>query len=117
MQAGGNDLNAGKTPQQVLADFQALATKVRTALPDVRIVYLSSSPSPARWSQAESQLEMNWLVKEYISAGKNLDYIESYNAFLGAGGKPPEELFVADGLHHNAEGYKIRASLVKPHLP
>lgn len=117
VQAGGNDLNAGKTPQQVLADFQALVTKVRAKLPYVRIAYLSSSPSPARWSQADKQLEMNRLVKDYIAAGKNLDYIELYDAFLNKDGKPREELFVADRLHHNAEGYKIRTAIVKPHLP
>ena len=49
IQAGGNDINAGKTPAQVLADFQAWVLKVRAALPEVRLVYLGQNPSPARW--------------------------------------------------------------------
>jgi lysophospholipase L1-like esterase len=117
VQAGGNDLNSGKTPQQVLADFQALVDKVRAKLPETRIAYLSINPSPARWTQVEKQNEANRLVKEYVAKGQNLDYIDLYDAFIGSDGKPREELFVADRQHHNAEGYKVRTQIVKPHLP
>lgn len=117
VQAGGNDLNARKTPQQVLADFQALVEKVRAALPETRIAYMSIGPSPARWAQVEQQKEANRLVKDYVAKGQNLDYIESFDAFLNSEGQPRDELFVADRLHHNAEGYKVRTQLVRPHLP
>jgi lysophospholipase L1-like esterase len=36
---------------------------------------------------------------------------------LGADGKPRPELFVSDMLHFNAEGYKLLAEVVRPHLP
>jgi lysophospholipase L1-like esterase len=117
VQAGGNDLNAGKTPQQVLADSQALVEKVRAKLPKTRIAFLSMSPSPARWSQVDKQREANRLVKEYAAKGTNLDYIDMFDAFLGSDGMPRADLFVADRLHHNAEGYKVRTQIVKPHLP
>jgi lysophospholipase L1-like esterase len=116
VQAGGNDINAGKTPQQVLADFQALVERVRASLPETRIAYLSINPSPARWSQVEQQKTANRLVKDYVAKGQNLDYIELFDAFLGADGQPRGELYVADRLHHNAEGYKVRTQIVKPHL-
>jgi len=116
VQAGGNDLKSGKSPPQVLADFQALVEKVRAKLPEARIAYLSISPSPARWSQAEQQKEANRLVKEYVATSTNLDYIELFDAFLGSDGMPRAELFVADRLHHNGEGYKVRTQIVKPHL-
>ena len=67
IQAGGNDINAGKTPEQVLADFQAWVTKVRAALPDVRLIYLGQGPSPARWAQREKQQQANQLVRDYIA--------------------------------------------------
>src|SRR5438477_12017143 len=34
--AGGNDINAGKTPETVLADFQALVKKIHDALPKTK---------------------------------------------------------------------------------
>ncbi len=115
--AGNNDINAGKTPQQVLVDFQALVEKIRAALPETRIAFLSINPSPKRWSQEAQQREANRLVKDYVAKGQNLDYIELFDAFLGPDGKPREELFVADRLHQNAEGYKVRTLVVRPHLP
>lgn len=116
IQAGGNDLNAGKSPEQVLADFKAYVEKVRAKLPETRIAYLNINASPARWAQVEKQKQANQLVKAYIAKGKNLDYIDIFDAMLGPDGKPRDELFVADRLHPSAEGYKVRTSIVLPHL-
>ena len=116
LQEGGNDINAGKKAEQVLTDFQAFVAKVRAELPEARIAFTSLSPSPKRWEQAAEQKKANRLVQEYVRAGKNLDYIELWDQFLGPEGKPREDLFVEDRLHNNAAGYKIRAQVVRPHL-
>jgi lysophospholipase L1-like esterase len=116
IQAGGNDINAGKTPEQVLADFQAWVTKVRAALPDVRLVYLGQGPSPARWAQREKQQQANQLVRDYIAKGKNMFFVDIWAPCLGADGEPRPELYVADKLHPSAEQYQIRAKLIRPLL-
>ncbi len=116
IQAGGNDLNAGKTPEQVLADFQAWAMKVRAALPDVRLVYLGQGPSPARWAQREKQQQANQLVRDYIANEKNMFFVDIWAACLAADGEPRPELYVADKLHPSAEQYQIRAKLIRPSL-
>ncbi|MCE9526432.1 MAG: hypothetical protein K8R36_10295 [Planctomycetales bacterium] len=116
LQSGGNDINAGKSPEQVAEDYRLFVEKVRTKLPEVRILFLSLQPSPARWAQAEKQKKTNALIRKQIEAGKNMAYIDAYDAFLTADGKPREELFVADKLHHNEAGYKIRKTLVTPFL-
>ncbi|MFI5378223.1 MAG: SGNH/GDSL hydrolase family protein [Tepidisphaerales bacterium] len=113
---GGNDINARKSPEQVLADFKAFVAKVRTALPDVPIAFSSIPPAPIRWSQADKIRKANQLIREYIATEKNLDYIEIFDALLGPDGTPREDLFLPDRLHPNAEGYKIRAALTRPHL-
>lgn len=114
--AGSNDIAAGKSPEQVASDFKGFVDQVRAELPDTRIVFMSIGPSPARWSQAEKQQQANRLIKAYINTGKNLDYIDLWDQFLGADGKPREEFFVADRLHHSESGYKIRADAVRPFL-
>ncbi len=116
LQSGGNDINAGKSPEQVAEDFRVFVEKVRAKLPEVRILFMSLQPSPARWSQAEKQKQTNALILKQIKAGKNMDYIDAYDAFLTADGQPREDLFVADRLHHNEAGYKIRTKLVTPFL-
>jgi lysophospholipase L1-like esterase len=116
VQAGGNDINAGKSPEQVLADFKAFVEKVRALLPDTRIAYLAMNPSPLRWAQRDKQQKGNQLIRDYIAGGKNLDFIEFWDVLLGPDGQPRADLFIADRLHNNAEGYKIRAAAVRPHL-
>lgn len=116
IQAGGNDINAGKTPERVFADFQAWVTKVRAALPDVRLVYLGQGPSPLRWAQREKQQQANQLVRDYIAKQKNMFFVDIWAACLGAHGEPRPELYVADRLHPSAEQYQIRAKLIRPTL-
>ena len=116
LQAGGNDLNAGKQVAQVVADFKTYVEKVRAKLPDVKIIYLGQSPSPARWAQREQQKDLNRLVREACTAGKNMTFVDLWEVTLGTDGQPRPELFVADKLHSSAEGYQIRTKLLRPVL-
>jgi lysophospholipase L1-like esterase len=117
LRAGGNDIHAGKTPEQVAADFEAFVEKVRARLPDVRIAYMTINASPARWANADREKKANELIREYIVKGSNLVYIDDWDAMLDADGKPREELFVQDRLHFNEAGYRIFADSVREHLP
>jgi alpha-L-arabinofuranosidase len=117
LRAGGNDLHAGKSPERVFADFKAFVNKVHAKLPQTEIVFISLSPSVARWSEAEQTKKLNQLVRDYVKGKKRLKYIETYETTLGPDGKPRPELFVEDKLHFNAEGYRILAERVRPHLP
>lgn len=117
IQAGGNDINAHKTPEQVLADFKEYVTKVRAALPDVKIIFLNLGPSPKRWEQREAQQKANALVREYIGTEKNLVYVDLWPSSIGSDGLPKPELYVADQLHPSAAAYAIRAELLRPLLP
>ena len=114
--AGGNDINAGKAPEVVFEDFKAFVVKVRAKLPAVRIAFMSSGPSLARWAQAEKLRKLNQLIKDYVGNDTSMDFIEAFDVFLGPDGKPRSELYVSDKLHNSAEGYKIRAELVRPYL-
>ncbi|MCX6898035.1 MAG: GDSL-type esterase/lipase family protein [Verrucomicrobia bacterium] len=114
--AGSNDINAGKSPEQVAADFEAFVVKVRAALPDTRIAFMSINPAPVRAAQLGKQRKANQLIKQYVAAGNNLDYINIFDAFLGPDGQPREDLFVADRLHHNAAGYEVRVKITRLHL-
>jgi len=116
LRAGGNDIHAGKMPEQVCGDFQAFVEKVRAKLPEVRIAYMTINATPSRWASVEREKKTNQLIKDYIAKGENFDYIDTFVATMGADGKPRQELFVKDRLHFNAEGYKILSSVVQSHL-
>jgi hypothetical protein len=116
LRAGGNDLWAGKTPEEVFADFKDFVAKVRQKLPETEIVFISLSPSIARWKQADKEKSLNTMVEDYIRGKPRLKYVETYSVPLGPEGQPRPELFVADKLHFSAEGYKLLAERVRPFL-
>jgi lysophospholipase L1-like esterase len=117
LRAGGNDLNAGKTALQVFADYQEFVAKIQARLPKTEIVFISLSPSIARWKQAEKEKAVNTMIEAYARRSPRLKYLETYDMVLGSDGQPRPELFVEDKLHFNAEGYKLLAGRVRPYLP
>ena len=48
LHAAGNDLNAGKSPETVMADFKALVAKLHESLPATKLIYMCAGPSPQR---------------------------------------------------------------------
>ena len=114
--AGGNDINAGKTPEQVFADYRAFIGKVHAALPATRIAYISFAPNPARWTQVERVRTANKLIEAHTRTDARLAFIDVYSKMLGDDGQPRPEIFVADRLHMNAEGYKLWRGIVGPVL-
>ena len=113
LRAGGNDIHAGKTAAQVFAEYKEFVAKVQSKLPESDIIFVGLAPTISRWNEAEENRALNRLVKEHVQGKKHLHYIETYDSVLGADGKPREELFVADKLHFNAEGYKILTKRVR----
>ena len=116
LHVGGNDVNTGKAPEQILADFQAFVARVRAALPDVPIAFSSTTPGPGRFEQAPQRVRTNQVIKDYIATQKNLMFIDLWNAMLTPDGKPREDLWVEDRIHPNHEGYLIRVRIMRPLL-
>lgn len=112
--AGGNDLAAGRSVENVFADFKEFAEVTHAKLPDAKIYYIAWNPTVARWKQHDKELRLNALVAGYIAGKSHLQYIETDDLPLGTNGLPRKELFVADGLHFSAAGYKLLAERVRP---
>ena len=51
--AGDNDIAGGRLSEQVVVEAERFVTKVRAALPDVRIVFIGLKPSILRWAQVD----------------------------------------------------------------
>lgn len=114
--AGDNDIDAGRSPQQVLADLQALVARLRQDLPSVRISYLAIKPSPLRIDQLDRQREANARVRTWLSTQPDTDFIDVATPMLDARGQPHEELFIGDRLHMSPAGYALWRQLVTPYL-
>ena len=103
--AGDNDLGDGKSPEQVLASYRALAEQVRSHLGPIPFTFLSIKPSPARVSLTETIRQTNEMIRrEHAAAPQNI-YVDAFTPMLGRDSKPRKELYADDGLHLSAEGY------------
>jgi lysophospholipase L1-like esterase len=114
--SGDNDLAAGKTPDQVLADFRAFERAVHAGLPKTPILVLSIKPSLRRWALWERMQRANALIEACCRQDPRLRYLDVATPMLGQDGQPRPELFREDGLHLNDKGYALWASLLRPYL-
>ena len=115
--AGGNDLNAGRSPEQVVAGFRAFTATVRARLPEAEIAYISIAGNPARWAQVEKVRAVNAAIAALIKDQPRMKFIDVFSRMLGEDGLPRPEIFSHDRLHMNAEGYKLWTEIVRPFLP
>ena len=115
--AGGNDINANKTPEEVFSSFKAFVGKVREKQPSTPIAYISIAGNPKRWSQVEKVIQANALIEAYTKANPGLLFIDVFHPMLGPDCLPKPEIFSSDKLHMNEDGYKLWTEIVAPYLP
>lgn len=117
LRAGGNDIHAGRTPDQVADDFREFVHKVHERLPNTDIQFIAWNPAPDRWGESLKLKRLNHLVRRMAAREPHVGYVDASDIGLTPDGKPRRELFVADQLHFNAEGYKLLVDRVRPFLP
>lgn len=115
LRAGGNDIAAGKSPEQVFSDFKDFVAKIHSKLPETIVVYTGLNATPSRWKNHEKEIAANALIEKFASETPNVKYIDTYNIALDKDGNPREELFV-DRLHFNADGYKLLTARIREFL-
>jgi len=114
--AGDNDLAAGITPEEVLHRFASFVEGVHRELPDTRIAYISIKPSPLRIGLLPQIRQTNTLIRDYTEGLDRVAFIDVYTPMLDPSGKPRGELFRADLLHLNADGYALWKRVIGPHV-
>lgn len=110
--AGENDLNAGKTADRIVADFERFLTLKSQALGDTPVYFISLKPSKARWAQYGAQQAINGRIKAIADRRSDLEFIDVAPAMLADG--RPRDIFVDDDLHMTPQGYVIWTSVIRP---
>jgi lysophospholipase L1-like esterase len=116
LRAGGNDIHAGGLPEEVAADFADFVRVVHERLPKTEIVYIGVSPAPARWGENDKYRDLNKRIRKLALHLPRVSYLDTYDMSLKPDGQARREIFVADQLHFNADGYKLLADRVRPYL-
>jgi hypothetical protein len=105
--AGDNDIGGGAPAEEVISTFEDFASKVKAALPDTEIVFLSIKPCLSRWKYWPVIQQANSAIAAYCNSNPELVFVDNTSAMLGEDGKPRKELFQKDQLHMNNKGYAI----------
>ncbi len=114
--AGGNDIHAGKSPEQVFEDYKSFVAKIHGALPGTRVLFMSLFPNVARAAEDGKCQALNRLIEAHARTDPRLGYVDVATALRGPDGKARPELLLKDGLHLNEEGYKVVTGIVRPRL-
>ncbi len=114
--AGDNDINVGKSPQQVFSDFKKFVNKIHDSLQETRILFIAIKPSISRWDKVNPMRQANEMIQTYCRKHPRLFYVDIDTPMIGEDGKPKEQLFLEDGLHLNQKGYRLWTQKIRPFL-
>jgi lysophospholipase L1-like esterase len=112
---GDNDIAAGKKPNEIIKDIQAIISKIRAQNSAVKVVLIAAKPSIARWNLKRDYKKLNRKFKNLSRIDADLLYVDVWKPMLKKR-KVIEDLFIEDGLHMNAKGYDIWYDAIKPFL-
>lgn len=111
---GDNDVEWGKSPERVVADYRKFFDRVGADFPRTPIIVVAIKPSIARWEKWPAMKRTNELLAEICAADERLLFADIAPPMLGGDGRPTEEMFVSDGLHLSDEGYRRWQEVVRP---
>lgn len=115
---GENDFTAagGIEASVVVNRVKELVALIRTKYPNIPIAYISIKPSPSRAEYFSKMKEANKAISKWMGKKKrNLQFINVYDSMFNSDGTL-KDIFVADKLHMNADGYAIWQKIIEPYL-
>jgi hypothetical protein len=115
----GNDITGrenDRTPAQVVALFSEVLATLRAKHPTTPVFYVAVTPSGSRFAAWPKIKAGNRAIQAFCEATPNTYFIPTESAYFDAEGRPRDELFVADRLHLNPDGYVRWGAIIKSHL-
>lgn len=114
---GDNDINSGKSPEEILATAEQLLSLLRSQLSlKVKIVFISAKPSVARWHLKSQYETFNRQLQAWTSTKKNVFFADVWTSMLKSNGEVRTDLFIEDNLHMNRKGYEIWKAVIEKYM-
>ena len=112
---GDNDIAFGKKPTAILRVLKKLIRKIKSNNLETEVIIIAAKPSISRWQLKEAYIKLNKKFKKLAQRRKQLEFADVWNPMLKNNQLQPE-LFIEDGLHMNAKGYRIWKTALTPFL-
>lgn len=113
---GDNDIASDKTPEAVFEQAKGLIARIRSDLPQTRIVLIAPKPCLANWAKRDNYRKLNALLADLCESQDNLEFADVWSAMVDDEGTVFQDIFVADGDHMNGKGYAIWTKVISPFL-
>jgi lysophospholipase L1-like esterase len=110
---GDNDLNKGKSPEDLAKEYEDFSNRLKKALPKTKLVYLAVRPSLARIAIVDKQKKFNSWLADYCKSQKGRFFLDMHSPFYLPDGTVMPDIFVADRLHLNEKGYLIFSTKIR----
>lgn len=112
---GDNDLvQASVSPNNYMKYVRLFRDEVWAQNSRTRIIFLSTKPSPSRWSCWPKVQEANRLLARMCSRDPRLSYVDITPTLLDVTGVVKPECFLPDKLHMKPEMYAQWTKVVRP---
>jgi lysophospholipase L1-like esterase len=113
---GSNDVDAGENPEAIVDRIRQFMVRVRTALPDVRIVFVSVIRAPEKQNRWDVVDDVNHRIRAYAAGTKGIEFVDVNPLLFSADGTPRFDLYLSDQLHFRPKAYEAFAAVIKPVL-
>lgn len=110
----GTNNSGSDTPEDILAGIKAIIGRLRTKLPQTKILLLGIFPRGATASDANRRvtIKVNELMKD-VADGKYVFYLDIGEKFLQPDGSISSDV-MPDFVHLSDKGYEIWAQAIEP---
>jgi lysophospholipase L1-like esterase len=108
--------STANTAQEIADGIVAVCQRLKTRLPETRILLLAIFPrDPNSSSEVRAKNAQASLLASAVADGKTIYYMDINEKFLAQDGQLTKEI-MPDFLHPNAAGYKIWAETMEPEV-
>jgi hypothetical protein len=105
-----------KSPEEVMALVKHVIDVVRARNADAPIFFIAITPTSSRWKVWDKTSGVNDAIEAHCATSDTLHFIPTADAYIGADGKPKDELFRDDRLHLNRDGYVQWGGIIRKAL-
>lgn len=113
---GDNDIAGEKKPGLIKRQARELYKRIRSDLPETKIIFISPKPSIARVNLKKEYIKLNKRLKKFCNRKQNLEFADVWHPAVDDNGDVFQDIFIEDGLHMNKKGYDIWGKVISQYL-